>query len=463
MYKVLIVDDEAHILNFLKKHIDWRSLNLDVVAVTTNSDTALKIAVDKSIDILISDIKMQEMNGLTLCKKVSDSISDVQIIIISAFSDFDYAKKAIELRVLGYCLKPLNTNELTRLLKIAIKNLKKTNVINGDELLDTIEYGNTNEIMKAFNYLGINSDKYYIATSINTGNITNVLGAKITIKIGKHKYLYFSDTKFNIKNAKKIICYSNKIVGISVIPYAVTAKDLKNEINKSLIMAFQFFITKTSSFSEKLVYGELINDVFNKLNKSSHSKELLKDLINEIKNANSDMIFNIKTAYKFYNDVLHSQVMRSKYDQDEDFVYSYEQLLYQFGNFDNLLDNLMQILDEKKDNTPIIKPSVSSFIQIIKYLNENFEKDISLQYLAEYFNMNASYISYLIKKETGLTYSKYLNNLRIQKAKDLLKNSELSILEISETVGFHDYFYFIKKFKKITGVTPGYFKKNMGY
>ena len=83
------------------------------------------------------------------------------------------------------------------------------------------------------------------------------------------------------------------------------------------------------------------------------------------------------------------------------------------------------------------------------------------QQLAEYFHMNASYISFLIKKETGLTYSQYLTNLRITQAKKLLASSQMTLMEISETVGFHDYFYFIKKFKKITGVTPGYYQKNL--
>ena len=96
-------------------------------------------------------------------------------------------------------------------------------------------------------------------------------------------------------------------------------------------------------------------------------------------------------------------------------------------------------------------------MNIIKYLNENYEKDISLTKLAEVFHLNASYISYLIKLETGLTYSQYLTELRIGKAKELLKTTNLSLTEICEAVGFNDYFYFIKKFKKVVGVTPGHY------
>ncbi len=92
---------------------------------------------------------------------------------------------------------------------------------------------------------------------------------------------------------------------------------------------------------------------------------------------------------------------------------------------------------------------------ILRYLEENYEKDLSLKKIADQFHLNASYISQLIRSETGLTYTQYLTELRINKAKELLRTSSLSLAEISEAVGFNDYFYFIKKFKKEVGVTPG--------
>ena len=80
---------------------------------------------------------------------------------------------------------------------------------------------------------------------------------------------------------------------------------------------------------------------------------------------------------------------------------------------------------------------------------------MSLKKIAEQFHLNPSYISQLIRSETGLTYTQYLTELRITKAKELLRTSSLTLAEISEAVGFNDYFYFIKKFKKEVGVTPG--------
>jgi YesN/AraC family two-component response regulator len=96
-----------------------------------------------------------------------------------------------------------------------------------------------------------------------------------------------------------------------------------------------------------------------------------------------------------------------------------------------------------------------SFLAIMNYLNTHYEQAITLKSVAEDLHLNASYISQLIKAETGLTYTQYITELRIGKAKELLTHTKLSLAEISEAVGFNDYFYFIKKFKKEVEVTPG--------
>lgn len=82
-------------------------------------------------------------------------------------------------------------------------------------------------------------------------------------------------------------------------------------------------------------------------------------------------------------------------------------------------------------------------------------QEINLKTISQEFHLNSSYISQLIKNETGLTYTQYITELRMNKAKELLKTTRLSLNEISEAVGFHDYFYFIKKFKREVGITPG--------
>lgn len=271
----------------------------------------------------------------------------------------------------------------------------------------------------------------------------------------------YSDKPLNYSRAAQIICYHKKNAGISILPNAIEPQDLRYSIADSIAMAYQYFITEKPTLSDKLVQGPLTDDFFMNLEKSFSSKSSLQSVILDLQTANTSMLFNIRTVYKFYNLVLHSQVFKNTIDLDEYFISGYEQLVYEYKTLQHLLECLMALFHNTASIAPESVTSVSSFMQIIKYLNENFSKDISLQSISETFHMNTSYLSYLIKKETGLTYSQYLTNLRINKAKNLLSHSQLTLTEICDTVGFHDYFYFIKKFKKITGITPGQYRKTL--
>ena len=461
MYKVVIADDEPHILNYLNHYIPWEDFSLQVVGCASNGKDAYNLALTKKADILITDIRMPEMDGLQLCEKLKELLPEIQIIIISAYSDFSYAQKAIQLHALGYCLKPLVSEDLSQLLHIAIRLLNKHKTLHYDELLDVIEDGSPAEIQRCFRKFGLNCKEYYVAASIHASDITDALHAKLTIKLGKHKYLYFSNEPFHTDNAKQFICYCKKLAGIAVFPDPVSPANLKYCVEDVVVMSFQYFLTGYPTYSEELVDGSLTDDFFQKLTKSFERKSELTALLNELKTINASMIFNIRTAYKFYHMVLHCPLMESAFDTEEYLLYGYEQLVTEYKNFQDMLNCLLKLMCTSNTQIADETAKVSSFMQIIKYLNENYQQDISLQQLADSFHLNASYISFLIKKETGLTYSQYLTNLRISQAKRLLTSSQLTLTEISESVGFHDNFYFIKKFKKITGVTPGYYQKNL--
>lgn len=97
---------------------------------------------------------------------------------------------------------------------------------------------------------------------------------------------------------------------------------------------------------------------------------------------------------------------------------------------------------------------------ILLYIKENFQ-NVSLQSIADEFNMSISSISQLVKNKTGKSYSKHLLEIRIEKAQDLLRNTNDSIETIAEKVGYSDYYYFMKFFKKATGMSPSEYRKHL--
>lgn len=459
MFKVMLVDDENHILNFMHTSIPWKQLELKVVATAADGETALKLASQENIDIVITDIRMPKLNGLELCQKLYETNPNMQIIIVSGYADFAYAQKAIQLQVLGYCLKPIDASELTTLVRTAIRNIHKETTFNGDTLLDCIEEGTDQSIQSIFNHLGMKAEKYYVASSIKMRNIGKALNSRLTLKLGKHKYLYFSTCPFNQTSASRLIFYSKKKCGIGIYPHPVSPSKLKNAITNVTVMAYQFFITNTPTLCEQLVESSLTDNLFSELINSLQTSKDLKIFLEKLQNTNYSIILNLKTVYKLYNKIYSSNLMSTVVDREESFLYGYEQLATEYTCFDDVLTEMLDKLSAPIVREPEPTPSISSFMQIIKYVNENYHNDISLKKLSELFHMNPSYISCLIKTETGVTYSQYLTELRIGKAKQLLQTTNLSLNEISQSVGFNDYFYFIKRFKKVVGVTPGRFIK----
>lgn len=99
--------------------------------------------------------------------------------------------------------------------------------------------------------------------------------------------------------------------------------------------------------------------------------------------------------------------------------------------------------------------------QMVNEIRERYTENITLASLAEKYGFSTGYISSLLKEELGLSFSEYITAKRIQKAKELLADSRLSIDMVAEQAGYHDYFYFTKVFKKTVGISPSKYRKNL--
>ncbi|GAB2564174.1 helix-turn-helix domain-containing protein [Gracilibacillus alcaliphilus] len=144
---------------------------------------------------------------------------------------------------------------------------------------------------------------------------------------------------------------------------------------------------------------------------------------------------------------------------DED-VELYNKVM-QFDTLDQLeawitkyTQELISLLKEQLNQN---HPDISN--QIVDYINQNYNKEISLNGIADKLNLDSSYVSRLFKQKTGVKFMEYLISLRIEKAKDLLIHSSLSVKDIGKTVGYNNTHSFIRIFKKNEGLTPGKFRE----
>lgn len=124
-YSVLLVDDEEEVFQVIMKKLDWESMGFRIAGYARNGVEALEMAEELQVDVVMTDIKMPYMDGLTICKKLKEQYQKIKVIIFSGFDDFEYAREAIKLEAEEYILKPINANELKEVFERIKVNLDK--------------------------------------------------------------------------------------------------------------------------------------------------------------------------------------------------------------------------------------------------------------------------------------------------------------------------------------------------
>lgn len=124
-YSVLLVDDEEEVFSVIMKKLDWENMGFRIAGYARNGVEALEMAEELQVDVVMTDIKMPYMDGLTLCRKLKEQYQKMKVIIFSGFDDFEYAREAIKLEAEEYILKPIDSTELREVFSRIKTNLDK--------------------------------------------------------------------------------------------------------------------------------------------------------------------------------------------------------------------------------------------------------------------------------------------------------------------------------------------------
>ena len=127
MMKVMLVENEELILQGIRNILDWEALGLEVVHMAHDGQEALAMWEKEPVHIVVTDISMPVMDGLTLLRKIREKEDRVRFIILTGYDEFAYAREAIRLEVENYILKPINEEELERQLKETIRKIEEMN------------------------------------------------------------------------------------------------------------------------------------------------------------------------------------------------------------------------------------------------------------------------------------------------------------------------------------------------
>jgi two-component system response regulator YesN len=281
-------------------------------------------------------------------------------------------------------------------------------------------------------------------------------------KIGYNKYAYFT----NNREACKIYhddWLKKNIISIGISNFIDRAENILGAVGDAEIAAYQYFVTgarRIYHIQEKKENGLLMQQLEEAFN--IRNLQDIRLYLDRIESKFSEGLYNIKDAFIFYNTVI-GFLKKANYDENKvDFLYDYKQLFDLFGQVQNMMEYLKELLEHYLGlyhpySAEMVKNDY--FRNILYYINQNYLKSISLQDISEKFTVNPSYISQLFKKETGINYIDYLTKLRISYACELLKKTDLTVSIISEKTGYNDCFYFTKIFKKKTGNTPSQYRR----
>lgn len=455
MYKVLIADDESSVRESLLLSISWEEFDMEVVGCVATGKEALEIAAREEIDIAILDIRMPGINGLEVCASLRKMKADIQLIIISGYAEFSYAERAMEFGVLGYCLKPLDYDKVKKLLVKAVGILKREkNVGKTLDFADAIEQSDEATMSALFERAQLNPEHFYLCVSIGDAPCT-FDGKGISVLMGRKFYAYFTEKQIPETRMQQGI--ENKICGIGYEKNPISVHKLKEELQSCKIRAYQFFVKDGPCICAEENperSSEILAQVTEKLNQKDWTG--LYEKLYELR-MNSNRDYDITFCMKLNNRIYSSDVFS---DVEADYyIYDFSQLVSEYHQYSNMLEHLEQTVMNIGENKNAKEYSNSSFMKLLSWIQKNYKNEISLTQAAEQMHMNPNYVSRMFKKEAGTTFVHYVTQLRMEEAARLLTTTNQPVVDIAIAVGFNDYFYFLKLFKKYSNKTPSQYRE----
>lgn len=490
MYKTLIVDDELHVRQAVMKLGNWSEFHIAQPVEADNGQAALVLMECNPFDIVIIDLKMPVMDGMEFIRRASQKHPNTKYIILSGYSDFEYAKKAIKYHVIDYLLKPIISEELNQSLYKAVKELEKDNAIT--------EYDPVFSIINKLNFIyKENSDFCLVLIHpiahlnanplLSTEDITNILSfglSKFKIALTQQNNDYLLAIQSNTDN--KISFQQDVINSVEII---FNSLEKKNQLK-----AIAAISTCCNRIKDIYILYENLLDIINNVNLLEKSKNIYTYIEKEF-DYKRDSVIDKKSLFVQAiekGNMLYAKSMLEKYFEGmgksgylsihkikqscAEFLLVFKEIAveknipnsnrilqvpFDFSsissfNYKKIIDYLMDLLSQLSEN--MLRDQRNSIFDIIHeikvYIDLNYYRDINLVDFSEKYHLTKEYLSKQFKEQNGCGIYEYMLNFRMQKAAEMLCCSKEKIQYISECVGYSDSNYFSRAFKNYYGVSP---------
>lgn len=498
---LLIVDDQDVMRHGIKKMVNEMNLDIDEIYEASDGQEALEIERVLKPDIILIDIIMPRMNGITLIDQLKKEGSKAYIGIISVHDDFDIARKAISFKVEEYLLKPIRKSDLQLFLttvqnKVNEDIKKKMNISEQEHKYDfrlLFDYLTGHDVMenpmKILNAIGVTFQHPYFMIALGTidQTMTNNL-ENCCHRIEKSLNLTGIDSLIFISENRQMVIIgnmdkcSNLFEKSIMFQLNIQQHGLQFGLSDCMegVHALKKLYEKAQlALKEAIFSGERICKISNIQRSSKHvinlkdyldlaellssaDKEGLDHAIDslffKLKNNNASLQESNAVMSGLLNQLYSSlEILYAGLDKKaacEERISTANNLLQMRAIMKEILSDMYKHISECNENNQ------SSHIvnYLVTKMNKSYAEKVSLREMVDFLGMNYNYVSGLFTKKMGLTFSDYLLRLRLGKAREFLKEGTMNIYEVSVRCGFYDSKYLSKAFKKRFGVTPGEFR-----
>lgn len=397
MHKLVIVDDEYLVRLGIRETIDWAANGIEVIGDASNGKQGYEMIKELNPDLVITDIKMPIMNGVDLVKTLHKEGFNGEIVVLSGYKDFEYAKETFENGIFSYVVKPIDNDELLEVVLRAVAKLEQ---------------------------------------KIKDRTLTSKVQTELPT--------------LQSEFMKKLLS-SNSFVG-SDIPSELLNHDISLPTNgtMALISIEEMFKSKKSELN---IYINLLKEALSKEKLAFVDFDFQDSIVMFLNSNDIEKISLIcrDTFIPFEQKTLTALTIGlTLYSSLEYIQKTYESCLKLVQS--KLLFHLNTVEMELDDQTSYRhRQSISQFYSIIA---EKYSMQLTVRSVSDEMNVSESYLMHLLKDNLGKTFNEILTGYRIGIAKRLLLSGKYRINEVSDKVGYIDVKYFSQVFKKIVGVTP---------
>lgn len=520
MYRLVIVEDERDVRSRIVSLIGKAQSGFEIVSEYETGIDAYDGIISDSPDLILTDIKIPYINGIELAKRVREVLPFTKIGIITGYNEFDYAKEAANLGVIGFVSKPVTLEDISSLLKKAEAVLDEEYLTSENVTQLEAFYENSLPIIRendlnrlscmtqvppAFEskllHSGISLDyRYFVVCVFDLDEAAQSATERHDLAFSYvRKFVdedFCAQFDYELFNRSEKLCLLLK----TNTPPDIKALELRLERIIQRVGRYSdmhLSVGVSSSYQEK-DFNQMVKEAMNalgyrsvmggakvfsfgnstfpiselKVDENKISKlgytlrfQSLDDCIAAIDEIRGSLAEARESHYYAEMGILNALIRACDDHQGlftscggADWLY---RRLFEIKTVDESFDYLKKIAATVRAlNDGIKVDSVQRSLQkITSYMDAHYcDADISFDSLSRDVCLSASYISALLKKNLNTSFVKLLTGLRMEKAKRLLADPQLKIIDVAEQLGYNDSYYFSHCFKKHTGVSPKDFR-----